>query len=161
MSLALGLAPDDGSLSVLAPREGELTVLWRAGGGATVSAVISMAGRPPHNRGWLVGSQATLHLDFFHGSGFVEPTWTSRWRKAFAPFEQAGRQVTAAGANLLLRGLRGEWAYPGLRELVSRAYAAARSAGPSPIAPADVLLTAAIHEEIVSLANEARTRRGC
>lgn len=158
VSLALGLAPEDGSLSVLAPREGELTVLWRTGGGATVSVVVSMAGRPPHNRGWLVGARATLHLDFFHGYGFVERSWRSRWRKALAPFEQAGRHAAAAGTNLLLRGLRREWAYPGLRELVARAYLSARFGGPPPIAPAEALLTAATHEEIVNLADEARKR---
>ena len=159
VALAFGLAPKEGSISVLAPRDGELTAIWCTDGGATVSIAISMNGRPPHNSARLVASQGTLHFDFFHGYSFAEPSWTARWRKAAAPFERAGRGAAAAAGNLFLRAARREPAYPGLRELVSRFYAAVATGGSSPIPAALVVLTAKTHERLVRLAAEAREHR--
>ncbi|MEO8216818.1 MAG: Gfo/Idh/MocA family oxidoreductase [Acidobacteriota bacterium] len=156
---AFGLGAEQGSTAVLSPRAGELSAMWNCAGGATVSVLVSMHGRPPRNRATLVSSRATIHFDFFHGFSFTERAWTSRWRKAASPFEHSGRTVLAGSANLLERAWRSESAYPGLRELIGQFYAAVREHGPSPIPPQSVLAVALARDHLLQRAAEARASR--
>jgi predicted dehydrogenase len=120
------------------PRAGEFRAL-AATGGATVSLLVSMSGRPTRNTLRLVGTGGTAHLDLFHGFATVEPAAVSRARKVARPFTHAGATLAAATANLTARMVRREPAYPGLRELIERFYQAVRSGGASPITPEEML----------------------
>lgn len=133
------------------PRAGELRAT--AGGMPSAAIVISMAARPTANSMRLVGEGGTVHLDLFHGFAVVERGGAAtRGAKLARPFAVASRAAGAAGANLARRALRGETAYPGLRELVRRAYDAVRSGGPPPIAAREVLAVAAVRDAILAAA---------
>jgi predicted dehydrogenase len=121
-------------------------------GGVSVSVHVSMAGRPPVNQLRLVAERGTMHADLFHGFAYAERGTASRSGKITRPFVVAVRQGAAATGNLLWRALRGEPAYPGLRELVRRFYAAAAGEMPNPIPPAETLAVAAVWEQLGSAA---------
>jgi predicted dehydrogenase len=98
---------------------------------------ISMGGRPPMNELHLIGERGTIVADLFHGFATRSGgAGAGRTDKVLRPFADAARQGTGAAANLLHRALRGEPAYPGLRELIHRFHHAARTGAPAPI-PAD------------------------
>lgn len=115
-------------------RAGELLAMGAARG-ATISLVISMAGRPTNNSLRIIGAGGTAHADLFHGFAVIEAGGVSRSRKILHPFTLAGATLANAFGNLARRGVSGESAYPGLRELVARFYAAIRGDGPPPILP--------------------------
>ena len=98
---------------------------------------ISMRGRPPANRLRLVTDGGTIELDLFSGFAIVDRTSATRVMKIARPFYSAATLGVAASRNLLARAVRIETAYPGLRELVRRFYAAARGTEASPIPPAE------------------------
>lgn len=113
---------------------GELTV--RATVGPTmVSARLSMRGRPPVNGIRLVAERGTIHLDLFHGFAIVDRSGSSRLMKVARPAYFSARLALAASGSLARRVLQRETAYPGLRELVRRFYAAAATGATSPISP--------------------------
>lgn len=116
------------------PAEGELIVIATVGDVA-VSARISMRGRPPSNQLRLVAERGTIHIDLFHGFAVVDRSRASKAMKIAGPFIHSARLVAAAAGNLAVRTMRSERAYPGLRELVRRFYAAASGGLPAPIAP--------------------------
>ena len=66
----------------------------------------------------------------------------TRAYKIVQPFVEAGRTLAAATGNLAARVARGEPAYPGLRTLVARVYAAAERGGTAPIHMGEVLAVA-------------------
>ena len=121
---------------------GELTM--RATVGPTmVSARISMRGRPPVNGIRLVAERGTIHLDLFHGFAIVDRSGSSRLMKVARPSYFSARLALAATGSLARRVLQRETAYPGLRELVRRFYAAAAGAT-SPIPPAETRAVSAV-----------------
>jgi predicted dehydrogenase len=149
--IAAGLA--DVRWSAAGLRDGELRATGEVQtGGATISLRVSMGGRPTRNELRLIGAGATVELDFFHGYGFVETGEPSRATKALRPFALSARRAAAAGANLTRRALRWEPAYPGLRTLIERFYAAAESGGPPPIALEESLAVAKARDELLALA---------
>lgn len=113
-------------------------------GGVAASIQVSMAGRPPVNQLQLVAEHGTIHADLFHGFAYVERGSRSRASKITRPFAVAMRHGAAATANLVRRTVRGEPAYPGLRELVSRFYAAVAGEAPNPIPAAETLAVAEV-----------------
>jgi predicted dehydrogenase len=117
-------------------------------GRLTVSIRVSMHGRPTVSSLLLIGERGTLQADLFHGFVVRQPGEVSRRRKIVQPFGLAGALFGTAGVNLAGRAWRRELAYPGLRELMRRAYAAAGGACPPPIEPADVLDVATSVERI-------------
>lgn len=122
---------------------GELTV--RATVGPTmVSARISMRGRPPVNGIRLVAERGTIHLDLFHGFAIVDRSGSSRLMKVARPSYFSARLALAATGSLARRVLQRETAYPGLRELVRRFYAAAAAGATSPIPPAETRSVSAV-----------------
>ena len=118
------------------PAPGELTVAGTVGE-VGVWARISMRGRPPSNELRLVAERGTIHLDLFHGFAIVDRSQSSKAMKIAGPFLSAGRTGAMAASNLLIRALLAETAYPGLRELVRRFYAAVTGNAPSPILPSE------------------------
>jgi predicted dehydrogenase len=142
------IAEGDWRLRHAAP--GELLVDGLVGG-VSVSVHVSMGGRPPVNQLRLVAERGTMHADLFHGFAYAELGTASRSGKITRPFVSAIRQGAAAAGNLLWRVVRAEPAYPGLRELVRRFYAAADGQMPSPISPAETLAVAEVRARLERL----------
>lgn len=122
----------EGAWECRRPAAGEVLVLATVGV-VGVSARISMRGRPPVNRLLLVAEGGTVHVDLFHGFAFVERAGTSRSMKIVKPLRFAARLFAVSAGNLMVRALRAEPAYPGLRELVRRFYGAAAGREATPI----------------------------
>jgi predicted dehydrogenase len=131
------------------PRPGELRAYGRAGG-AGVSVTVSMSGRPPRNELRAVCEGGTLELDFFHGFAHIERGGTSRRYKAFRPFARSVVTTTVAAANLGRRARRREPAYPGLRTLIERFYAAATTGAEAPITAEETIAVARARDAIAA-----------
>jgi predicted dehydrogenase len=136
------------------PRDGEWRVSGRVGP-ATISMLVSMAGRPTVNSVRLIGDRGTVHIDLYHGYVVEEGGTVSRLHKIAHPFLLAGNTFVVAGRNLIGRALRREPAYPGLRELVSRVYATIRGELPVPIPPDEVLTIAMVRDKLIAQAMTA------
>lgn len=111
---------------------GELAVSTVVGA-TRVSIRISLHGRPPMNRLRLVGDGGTIELDLFNGFAVVDRSAATRLMKIARPLRSALALGVAASRNLVVRAAHAETAYPGLRELVRRFYAAIVGAGAPPI----------------------------
>lgn len=140
------------------PAHGELRILGQHQAVA-VSIQISLSGRPTQSAMAIVGTAGSLHLNLFHGYAFVEPGDVSRMRKIALPFEQAARQLAAAGANLARRVIDWEPAYPGLRRLIRLCYAAVRRAAAPPISPAEAIAVARVREQLMKQVGMSIVRR--
>lgn len=132
------------------PAPGELRVSGTAGG-RSVGILVSMAGRPTRNTLRIVCEAGTTHVDLFHGFCVIESGTVSRTRKLARPFLLTAATLGRATVNLAARAARGETAYPGLRELVRRFYAAIRGDGSPPVSPAETLAVAATHDALRTL----------
>jgi predicted dehydrogenase len=126
---------------------GELRVSGRAGD-VSLGILITMRGRPTRNTVRIMCEGGTFHVDLFHGYAVQEPPGVSRVRKALRPLTLAGSSMAAAGSNLVRRALRGEPAYPGLRELIGRFYRAVQGS-PPPIPEEEVMDVARAHVELM------------
>lgn len=157
LALLARLAPDALDAmrwAVARPRPGELRVLGD-GGGLTAAITVSMAARPTRNGATVLGSEASAELDFFHGFATVFRARSDRRWKIVRPFVVGGRTLVAAGTNLAARARRGESAYPGLRELVRRFYAAAAENRPAPISVRETLAVARARDRIAGAMHPA------
>jgi predicted dehydrogenase len=134
----------------LAPVPGEIRVTCQMGE-TTASILVSMGGRPTRNSLRVIGSGGTLHVDFFHGFVVPEGGAVSRARKVLRPLTHSMYTLLAASANLARRSARREPAYPGLRELVERCYAAIRVGAPAPIDALETSDVAAALDRIVAI----------
>ena len=105
------------------PAPGEFRALGSIGP-TVVDVAISAHGRPTENVLRIVADGGTLAADLFHGFAVRYPPTVSREAKMARPFSHSTRHLVAAAANLTRRALRGEVAYPGLRDLVRGFYAA-------------------------------------
>jgi predicted dehydrogenase len=120
----------------------------------TASILISMNGRPPINVIRAIADGGTVHADLFHGFATLESPTASGLRKLVRPFTRSGRHALAATLNLGIRAARREPAYPGLRELVRRFYAAAASGSLSPIDVDETLAVAGARQQVVDVLTE-------
>lgn len=111
-------------------------------GAVGIEIVVSMAARPPVNELRILGERGAVHVDLFHGFAVREPPHPSRRHKIWRPILHSGRTLLTGSANLVGRGMSGEAAYPGLRNLVRAFYSAIAGAGPSPIAGEETLAVA-------------------
>jgi len=127
------------------PAPGELRISTEMKG-SSVAILISMAGRPTLNQLRMIGQRASATADLYHGFQVTEPGVVSRSRKIVQPFFRSGLTFSAALMNLSGRALRGEAAYPGLREFVQRFYLAAKTGTPGPISPEATLAVAAARD---------------
>jgi len=152
LSLASRLVP--GALAgthwnVTRAESGEMQVIG-AHAGVSLSILISTRGRPTSSALRVAGERGTAYIDLFHGFASFNDVNVSRLGKIISPFAASGRTLTAASANLARRASRREHAFPGLRELVRRFYAAVRAKESSPIDAREALDVAAARDTIIA-----------
>lgn len=129
------------------PRAGELRVDGILSGVA-VSALVSTGGRPTSNQLRLIGRHGSIHIDLFHGFAVTTRGRVTRAGKIAQPFLNGAALLGSASANLARRAAEREPAYPGLRELVSRFYAAAGTGGNAPITAGETIAVSRAAEHI-------------
>jgi predicted dehydrogenase len=152
LSLFARLTPlDVGELDwrVVRPGAGELRALAVAG---TTSLEIALTahGRPPSTTLEVMGSRGTATADLFHGFATVDRGRAGRVTKLTGPFTRNARTLVGASVNLAARTLAWEPAYPGLRELVRRTYAAIASGEAPPISVAETVAVAVARDRILA-----------
>jgi len=145
LSILQALLPGslESSWVVNRPAPGELRV-FGSGYGFDVAGIgfaieISLRARPTLNSFSIAAERTTLIADLFHGYAFRLPGTVSRAHKIVQPFEISLRLFGAATNNLVRRSLRGEGAYPGLRNLVALFYRSLRTGNQLPIPAQDTL----------------------
>lgn len=132
------------------PAPGELRLVGESGR-AAMSIVVSMSGRPTRSDATLICASGTVHLNLFHGYAVIERGAPSRMQKIIRPFGLTTSTFAAVSLNLGQRAVRGESAYPGLRELVGRFYRAVRGGGPPPVTAAETLSVARARDRVTAL----------
>jgi predicted dehydrogenase len=140
-----------GAWDVRRPLPGELRAATTVDG-ANYAITITTRGRPTRNELVVTGTNATAHVDLFHGFATFEGGGQSRGRKLVRPFARGAGTLGHAGENLVRRAVRGETAYPGLRELVRRTYAAVTDGSPPPITADETRAVAAARDAILASA---------
>lgn len=138
----------EGPWTTTHPEPGELKATSSTSG-PTLSITISMHARPTVCSFRVVGTDATMHLNLFHGYAYRMPGTVSRTRKIVNPFVDALRSLSVASANLGRRTLQWQPAYPGLRELVSTFYGALRDGTPPPLSQ-DAILDVARERDLLA-----------
>jgi len=133
---------------LIRPRHGELMIAADLCG-AILNLSISLSARPTRCEFDVVARQGSVHVDLFHGYAVVESGEVTRRRKIARPFVVAGKTLTAAGRNLVHRTVYGEPAYPGLRNLVLKFYAAVQNNGEIPLGTQHILDVAAAREQLL------------
>ena len=118
--------------------------------GASLGILISTRGRPTANTLHLIAERGSACVDLFHGFCVVERAGVSRTRKILHPFSSSAMSFFIALFNLTRRTLHWELAYPGLRELISRFYAAILDGAPAPITPHEALAVATARHAFLS-----------
>lgn len=137
-----------GEWAIVHQRPGELRAVGQVGG-ASVSILVSMRGRPTTNSMRIVAERGTMYLDLFHGYAVVERGRVSRLHKMAHPFLLAGSTLAEATINLVGRAVRREVAYPGLRSLVGKFYEAVRTGEMPPIAAHEIIFVARQRDRII------------
>lgn len=137
-----------GNWSALRPIAGEVRAFGERNG-VSSAILISMNGRPSECSFRVVASKGSVHLDLFHGFAIREPADVTRIRKIAHPFGTAARTLWAAGRNLAGRAIRREPAYPGLRRLIARFYAAVGRNEPPPFTRQEIIAVAQAKDEIM------------
>jgi predicted dehydrogenase len=132
------------------PLAGEIRATGRAGA-VSISVLVSTRGRPTLHTLRLIGQRSTVYVDLFHGFHVVDRGPVLRAHKIAHPFLFSAGLFGAATANLVWRTMRGEVAYPGLRELVRSFYGAVRNGGEPPITAAETLAVAVARERVLQL----------
>ena len=127
--------------TALRPGDGELLAIGGING-VSLSVFISLNARPTECSLLVAGTEGTIHIDMFHGFSFIESGRVSRIRKIIRPFSLAIQMFSAAALNLSRRVIQGEFAYPGLRQLIDSFYAAVRCNADSPISKTDTIAVA-------------------
>ena len=89
-------------------------------------------------------------MDFFHGLSIRQPGASSGVWKLVQPFHSGALSIAAAAVNGTVRAARREPAYPGLRELIRRAYAAAVGREPAPISRTDAMTVALASDAVAA-----------
>lgn len=137
--------------SVSRAEAGEWVVLATHG---TVQIVISisMSSRPTNFSTRLRGTNGSIEINNFHGYAIFLPGAVSRAAKIRAPFVAAGKHLTVASGNLLIRAATFESAYPGLRTLTRKFYDAVSSGErrAAPISDGDIIGLAIARDMIIA-----------
>lgn len=131
-----------------APGECLVAASWQ---GALLTISLSASGRPTRFLTRVTAEAGSIVIDHFHDFLVALPGTVSKMQKVLAPFTRSGREFAGATVNLLARAGRGETAYPGLGELVSRFYAAVRNQSAPPITPQESIAVAAARDTIMEL----------
>lgn len=117
-------------------------------GTTQLSIVLSLRGRPTCNQMQIVGTEATAHVDFYHGYSLFEAGPASRTFKVLKPLYFGTQLLGQAGSNLIKRAAQQEPAYPGLRQLIREFYGAIAIPGPAPISANEMLAAALLYEQL-------------
>jgi predicted dehydrogenase len=118
-------------------------------GPTSISIMVSMTARPTENSLTIRCDGGTVRANLYHGYASLERGTPSRIDKLARPFAGAALVLGAATGNLARRAVRGESAYPGLRELVARFYRATTGVGDPPISAAESIDVARAREMLV------------
>ena len=151
LSLFARLTPHDvGELDwhVVRPAAGELRALAVADA-TSFEIVLTAHGRPTTTTLEVMGSEGTATADLFHGFATLDRGRASRATKLTGPFARSTRTLVGAGLNLAARTIAWEPAYPGLRELVRRTYAAIASGDEPPVSAAETVAVAVARDRIL------------
>lgn len=132
--------------------EGEWSVSACADG-TLVTMALSAGGRPTRFRTFITGGHASVEIDHFHDFAIFLPGQVSKAQKITGPFSRSTCEFLTAGSNLVARAVRGEFAYPGLRRLVSEFYDAIRDGSQCPIMPEQSIDVAVARDAILALAD--------
>lgn len=135
------------------PLPGEWRLSTIAESGCSVAATISLSGRPTFALCRVIGEHGSAEADLFHGFATFEPGSASRSYKMRRPVATGLRRAGSGLAMLAGRTLRREPAYPGLRALVSSAYAAMAGHRPPPFRSDEITDVAAARDLVMALAN--------
>lgn len=114
--------------------------------GVAISLTISMSSRPTRNEWEVRGSAGTGRADLFHGYSIIDRGGTTRRDKVLRPFRVSTASLGRAALNLGRRGLSGDRAYPGLRELLTATYRSIAEGTPAPIPPHETAAIARVSE---------------
>ncbi len=131
------------------PGVGELRA-WGQSGDTSLAIIISTRGRPTRNDLTIIGARGSAHIDLFHGFAVFESGPVSRAQKILRPFNLSAQTFAMASLNLSARALRGDVAYPGLRELIGAFYDAIRSGASVPISPQEILSVARARDQLMA-----------
>jgi predicted dehydrogenase len=134
---------------VIRPAAGELRAIALAGS-ISLEIVLTAHARPTTTTLDVMGTKGTARADLFHGFATFERGRTSRGTKLTGPFTRSTRTLFDAGTNLAARTFSWEPAYPGLRELVRRTYAAIASGEAPPVTTSETLGVAVARDSILS-----------
>ena len=119
-------------------------------GETSVMLAVSMRARPTENSLTARCDLGTVRANLYHGFATIERGVPSRIDKVARPFLASSLTLGSALRNLGSRAVRGEPAYPGLRELVRRFHLACAGQGPSPIAVDESIDVARARDSIAS-----------
>ncbi len=147
--LRTGISLDTSQWHGLHLRAGELQLIGCADGIA-IDFYISMNARPTRCEMELFCSQGRVYLNFFHGYAIVEKGRESRLQKVLQPFKYALKELTFAGSNIAKRGLRGQFAYPGLTGLLDCFYQSVVRGVEPPISTEDTLAIAIARDDLAT-----------
>jgi predicted dehydrogenase len=111
---------------------------------------LSLRGRPTCNELRIIGTNGSVYIDLFHGYGLLETGQVSRQAKIIKPFRLGTKILANASSNLFCRALRGESAYPGLRELIKRFYQSIKNNTSAPISNCEIIAVAKLMEKVSS-----------
>jgi predicted dehydrogenase len=120
-----------------------------SGGPTSISLMVSMRARPTENSLTIRCDRGTIRANLYHGFASLERGEPSRFEKLSRPFAGAALVFGAATGNLARRALRGETAYPGLRELVTRFYRATIDRSDSPISASESIEVARARDRLI------------
>jgi len=118
-------------------------------GPTSISIMVSMRARPTENSLSIRCDGGTVRANLYHGYASLERGTPSRLDKLARPFAGAALVLGAATGNLVSRAVRGESAYPGLRELVARFYRATSGGAPPPISPVESIDVARARDRLL------------
>lgn len=114
--------------------------------------VLDLMARPTRHELTVFGTGGTAYVDFFHGYCFFEGGEVSRKKKVLLPFEHGLKRIGAATNELVVRSIRNEPAYPGLRELIERFYACVNGPAPQPVPVSEIMFVAQCMDQFRALA---------
>ncbi len=120
-------------------------------GSVTGTLIVTLQGRPVESYLRVVGKHGALFADYVRSTTqrAIGPG-SSGIDKLLAPYRQAWQLVSGTTSAMAQRFLRSQRSYPGLVELFSAFYEAARTGGPSPLSPESLLETVRICERVAS-----------
>ncbi|NOY17534.1 MAG: Gfo/Idh/MocA family oxidoreductase [Gammaproteobacteria bacterium] len=117
--------------------------------GMGINIDISMNARPTRCEMDIACSRGRIYLNFFHGYSLIEKGAVSRWQKLVQPLSYSSREWAVSAGNLMLRLIKNEPAYPGLRTLIREFYQSIQEGAESPVPPDDIRILAELRDRLI------------